>query len=68
MWPWLDGTPLNAPIEFVCQYCGEIQPQTRGQVIVCQCSGSIQSQSEERQRIQNWQRQQEESLKRRGRR
>lgn len=53
--------PSTVPVEFVCKHCGQVQPQVHGKVIVCTCPGAIQEQVEERQRIENWRRQQEEA-------
>jgi len=59
--PFFWDKPPAVPVEFVCKHCGQVQPQEQGRVIVCTCPGSLQDQVDERQRIENWKRQQEEA-------
>jgi predicted ATP-dependent serine protease len=60
MLPW--ETPAQvAPVDFVCRHCEQVQEQVNGQVILCMCRGAVQERSEEKQRVENWRRQQEEA-------
>lgn len=52
----------QAPVEFVCKHCEKVQVQEHGRLIICTCPGSLKEQSEERQRIENWRKQQEAAL------
>jgi len=56
MLPW-DISP-RFPIEFVCKHCGQVQPQSNGRIIICTCPEAVKEQAEERQRMENWRRQQ----------
>jgi hypothetical protein len=58
--PW--ETPTLAPVEFVCKHCKNVQPQVQGRLIVCTCPGALKEQAEERQRIENWKRQQASTI------
>ena len=63
--PFIDPSPS---LTFTCSFCGKEQPVEAGKVIVCDCEGARQQQVMERQRMENWRREQEAQTPRRDRR
>lgn len=58
MWyPWVKQSPISEVQN--CKHCDQPQPVEQGRIIQCQCPGAVQEAHVERQRIQNFQREQE---------
>lgn len=47
MFPWQRANPIKY-IDFICQYCGQVQQMSGDKLILCTCPGAVKARCESR--------------------